>query len=175
METKEQIKKRKTRELKFERVLLYAEWEERGPEEQYINWQQWLKIRKLRKDLEDSKQLKSKSTLQVPILTYTISGTTIKIRKHYYSTDDFTKYCERIEKEFKILNQYDTKVLLLSYKFRNRSCWESTIQFENNSFLCETFKYVLDTREHIPMRKMKIIHVGKKDKNNGRKNPTNRK
>jgi hypothetical protein len=46
--------------------------------------------------------------------------------------------------------------------------------------MIETFKYVLDGREHLPRPKKKtskerVKHQGKKDKRNGRKNPTNRR
>lgn len=165
METKEQI--RKKRELKFERVLLYAEWEERCVEEAHWSWEQWLKIRKLRKTQEKSRTV---ITYKEDFVTTSFGA---KIIKHKYCNEGFNDYIQRLEKEFYILNEFNTVELLYAYLHRDRSI--NSVK----KYLSESYRYVLNTREHIDRKNRKtrarIKHSGKKDRNNGRKNPTNRK
>ncbi|MCK9477722.1 MAG: hypothetical protein M0R46_17550 [Candidatus Muirbacterium halophilum] len=51
----ESYKKRKEREKKLERIFVYHDWDERSPSELHLNWEQWLRLRELRKEKEESK------------------------------------------------------------------------------------------------------------------------
>lgn len=172
METKEQIKIRKNRELKLEKVLLYNEWEERCPEERHMTWEQWLKIRKLRKQSEKSNKVHYK--IEYEIVKTTSFG--VKVIKPYWQSDeDFNNYIFRLEKEHYALINCNTEELLYAYLHRNR-CYASGVFFPYpQKYLSESFKYILNTREHIPRKGIKRLYRGKKDRNNGRKNPTNKK
>ena len=169
METREQMKIRKNRELKLEKILLYAEWEERCSEEKHLTWEQWLRLRKLREELKP----KPKPIIYKDLKEYNLYGNVI-VQSICQSDEDFIETYQRLEKEYNILNSYDTRTLLWAYLKRNRRYCDS-INFEGNILLSLSFKYVLNNREHIVKKKLKKQHGGKKDKKHGRKNPTNLK
>lgn len=163
------IKKRLEREKKLERVSLYFIWLDRSQEELYITWEQWLKLRQLRKSKEKLQVLKHKQLENNYVLYKTSFGMTIKRNKH----DDVKKidsYLNQLEIENYELQKFDTTSLFYTYINRNRH-HRDQIWLDGKYYQCESIKFVLDTREHIPRSKDKKILNGKKDKKNGRKNP----
>jgi hypothetical protein len=176
-------KKRKEREKKLERVSLYWEWEEREPCEAHFSWEQWQKLRQLRKQNHKTKIKNTYVPENPQFSAMTAFGVLIKRYNDHLTQEEFDKYIWRLNCEYQILNKHSTKELLYYYKMRwNHFCFpycnDTCIKF--SKFMIETFKYVLDGREHLPRPKKKtskerVKYQGKKDKRNGRKNPTNRR
>lgn len=168
METKSEKEKRlvrEAREKKLERVFVYHDYLDMLKLYAGLTWEQFLKIRKLRK--ENDKKLSANKTVP-EIYLYTSYG--IQIKKPSYINDiDFKEYIKRLNYEYYELQKFDTTILLFTYKNRHR-WYYSIIDFDGREYLCESFKHVLDTREHITIGKKKIIIPGKKDRNHGRKN-----
>jgi len=189
METKRETNRkaqelRELRELKLERILLYSKWEKRPPEEKHLDWKHWMLLRKLRKETENYRYYKNKSddlSYDNSEYVYTFFGA--KIEKVWWkSNEEFDNYITRLNREYVKLQKYDTKPLLYKYmnKYNNNysMCvceYYSEILLEGECYLTESFKYVLDTREHIERKKKKKNFQGKKDKKHGRKNPTKRR
>ena len=167
-------------EKKIERIFLEEQFEE-SEDSFFMSYEQWLRIRKLRKYEEDKKiPQKDRPTIK----TFSFCKTEI----YAPSNIDEDKYIKRIQEEYEELKKYQTFDLLKDYRSRHRhtyyyycnfynSCESYEIHFEGKNYLEISFKCVLDEREHIERRKdkVKIKNVGKKDKKHGRKNPTNRK
>ena len=180
MEQKHIIAKRREREKKLERVSLYWEWEEREPGEAHINWEQWQKLRVLRKEiLKKRKIYKDTEPVKPQFSGMTSFGVLIeKYNNSYSSQEEFDKYICRLNCEYQNLNKHSTRELLDYY--RNRWSYYNW-RFNGEDFLPQSFKYVLDNREHVPRKskkktvKERLKHQGKKDKRVGRKNPTNRR
>ena len=174
-----QEQKQEDRRIKLERIILLQEEYEESIESKYMTFIEYTMVKKFREEKEKKKP--SKQVYENYYKTIIFRNKNINISK--YSTDeDIKNYLDRLEKEFDILNKYDTFTLLNKYRKRFRYHYSfDTILFEGKDYLTQSFKFVLDEREHIPIRKkdrdklLRVKYQGKKDKNNGRKNPTNRK
>ena len=174
MKTETQIAEeiRKSRELKLERIILYSKWRNRPVEEKHLDWEHWMLLRKLRRESEKPKKEKTQSYNHDDV--YIITSFNEKVHKPYWmELKSFEDYILRLNREFIELDKYDTWTLLYNYKFRFRPT--SYIDYDGVEYLVDSVKYVLDTREHITIKKKKRIHMGKKDKKHGRKNPTNKR
>jgi len=167
----------KSRELKLERIFLLEEFEN-CEESYFMSYEQWLRIRKLRKD-KDKKKYHIKKDIPT-IKTFSFCKTEMYIPS--YVNEE--KYIKRVQEEYEELRKFESVILWISYRNRhNRNyyyyeyCDSDEIHFESKNYLAISFKCVLDEREHIERNhlKGKKYYTGKKDRNNGRKNPTNRK
>ena len=159
--------KRIERTKKLEHIALYYEWEERCVEELHWTWEEWIKVRQLRKNSEKRRQVFSSPTTQDYL--YTIYNKKI-YRPYGFSDEKHKEYITTLNQEYFDLNKYSTDILLLHYKTRNRH-YANTLTFEGKYYHSESFKAVLNKREHIQWKNNKPVLSGKKDKKHGRLNP----
>lgn len=161
--------KQDNREQKLEMVVDYFRWEDRGHAEKHITWEQWCHIKFLRKENIEKQEVKNKKFIDSNNFLLTSFGIKININNTKEKTK---KYIQKLDKQYYELQKYDTKTLLNTYKYRSRTCYNDyDILFNGKYYYLESFKFVLNTREHIELnKKIKKQLRGKKDRKHGRKN-----